>query len=223
MAKMTPEQEAAYALDYNVSRSDLSAGAQLAYDRLRAEHENRRGPTSAMGPADGRPASQQRRTLVNADSPELGHCPNCTAEMPAEPCVSCGWQRGLVPIARTGTGENEVTTFSSERRSRGRLLCGLFACAAGAVLLIWGFSTGGGAIAAGIILGPAFLVAGIATLKITRFGRVWWGLPAGDKGWAVPGLVVGAGAMVLALPATLLALAIVALYFGAIGDIRRSL
>jgi hypothetical protein len=99
-----------------------------------------------------------------------------------------------VPVARTGIGENEVTTFTSERRSRGRLLCGLFACAAGAVLLIWGFSTGGGAIAAGIILGPAFLAAGIATLKITRFGKVWWGLSAHDKGWAVPGLVVGAGA-----------------------------
>ena len=34
MPKMTPEQEAAYALDYGVSRSDLSPAAQTEYDRL---------------------------------------------------------------------------------------------------------------------------------------------------------------------------------------------
>lgn len=34
MAKMTPEREAAYALDFGVARSDLSPDAQLAYDRL---------------------------------------------------------------------------------------------------------------------------------------------------------------------------------------------
>jgi len=34
MPKMTPEQEAAYALDFDVSRSDLSEQGQLAYDRL---------------------------------------------------------------------------------------------------------------------------------------------------------------------------------------------
>src|SRR5215472_9898866 len=34
MAKMTPEREAAYALDFGVARSDLSPDAQQAYDRL---------------------------------------------------------------------------------------------------------------------------------------------------------------------------------------------
>ncbi len=34
MANMTPEQEAAYALDFGVARSDLPQDAQLAYDRL---------------------------------------------------------------------------------------------------------------------------------------------------------------------------------------------
>jgi hypothetical protein len=34
MAKMTPEQEARYALNWEVARSDLPKGAQLAYDRL---------------------------------------------------------------------------------------------------------------------------------------------------------------------------------------------
>ena len=34
MAKLTPEQEARYALDYGLPRSDLPTDAQLAYDRL---------------------------------------------------------------------------------------------------------------------------------------------------------------------------------------------
>jgi len=34
MTRMTPEQEAAYALDFGVARSDLSEAGQLAYDRL---------------------------------------------------------------------------------------------------------------------------------------------------------------------------------------------
>jgi protein-S-isoprenylcysteine O-methyltransferase Ste14 len=36
MTKMTPEQEAAYALDFGVARGDLPQEAQLAYDRLAA-------------------------------------------------------------------------------------------------------------------------------------------------------------------------------------------
>jgi protein-S-isoprenylcysteine O-methyltransferase Ste14 len=34
MARMTPEQEAAYALDFGIARSDLPEDAQLVYDRL---------------------------------------------------------------------------------------------------------------------------------------------------------------------------------------------
>lgn len=37
MPKMTLEQEAAYALNYGVSRDDLSRGAQIIYDQLKAE------------------------------------------------------------------------------------------------------------------------------------------------------------------------------------------
>ncbi len=49
---MTPEQEAAYALDFGVARSDLPQDAQLAYDRL-AERRVR-----ASSPA---PVSQANR------------------------------------------------------------------------------------------------------------------------------------------------------------------
>jgi protein-S-isoprenylcysteine O-methyltransferase Ste14 len=37
MAKMTPEQEAAYAVDFGVARGDLPPDAQFAYDRLLEE------------------------------------------------------------------------------------------------------------------------------------------------------------------------------------------
>src|SRR5690348_9536918 len=41
MGKMTPESEARYALNWGVERSDLSAPAQLEYDRLRKERAAR--------------------------------------------------------------------------------------------------------------------------------------------------------------------------------------
>jgi hypothetical protein len=39
MAKMTPEREAAYALDWDLPRADLSEAVQLAYDRLRQQRQ----------------------------------------------------------------------------------------------------------------------------------------------------------------------------------------
>jgi DivIVA domain-containing protein len=42
MAKMTPEREAAYALDLGVARSDLRPEARLEYDRLKPAWEERR-------------------------------------------------------------------------------------------------------------------------------------------------------------------------------------
>jgi hypothetical protein len=52
MPRMTPEQEAAYALDFNVSRSDLTMAGQIAYDRLEAERRAGlpRRPASAPAP-----------------------------------------------------------------------------------------------------------------------------------------------------------------------------
>ena len=63
MAKMTPEQEAAYALDFGVARSGLPPDAQLAYDRLVEQRARARaqapvsqtpdGSTSAPSPCHG--------------------------------------------------------------------------------------------------------------------------------------------------------------------------
>ena len=51
MAKMTPEQEAAYALDYGVARSDLSSDAQLAYDRLVEQRDAARSAPAHAEPS----------------------------------------------------------------------------------------------------------------------------------------------------------------------------
>jgi hypothetical protein len=47
MAKMTPVQEAVYALDFGVSRSDLKPEVQAEYDRLVAEGGPRRVEAAA--------------------------------------------------------------------------------------------------------------------------------------------------------------------------------
>jgi hypothetical protein len=64
MPQMTPEQEAAYALDYNVSRSDLSTAGQLAYDRLKAVRQTGL-PRQPGTPAPSAPATPAR------SSPEI--------------------------------------------------------------------------------------------------------------------------------------------------------
>jgi protein-S-isoprenylcysteine O-methyltransferase Ste14 len=56
MAKMTPEQEAAYALDFGVARSDLPPDAQLAYDRL-AQQRARAAAAAPVGHPDAAAAS----------------------------------------------------------------------------------------------------------------------------------------------------------------------
>lgn len=67
MAKMTPEQEAAYALDYNVPRGNLSQAGQEAYDRLlerrmRGEPEER--VSLAEAEAAGRAVMQDAKRAL---------------------------------------------------------------------------------------------------------------------------------------------------------------
>ena len=56
MAKMTPEQEAAYALRWEIARSDLPPEAQLAYDRL-VEQQARAAASAPVTPAGAKAAS----------------------------------------------------------------------------------------------------------------------------------------------------------------------
>lgn len=66
MPRMTPEQEAAYALDFGVARSDLPEEVQLAYDRL-AEQRARARPLVSASPPGAGTASES--TACRAGSP----------------------------------------------------------------------------------------------------------------------------------------------------------
>jgi hypothetical protein len=65
MPKMTPEQEAAYALNFNVDRSSLSMAGQLEYDRLKTEGQARlagqlESPSTPAPPARSSPEIRAR-------------------------------------------------------------------------------------------------------------------------------------------------------------------
>jgi hypothetical protein len=65
MPKMTPEQEAAYALNFNVDRSSLSMAGQLEYDRLKTEGQARlAGPESPSTPAPPARSSPEDRARI---------------------------------------------------------------------------------------------------------------------------------------------------------------
>jgi hypothetical protein len=59
MVKLTPEQEAAYSLDYGVSRADLKPEVQAEYDRLLADRRAGRQAPSKPGEVTMRPGPQR--------------------------------------------------------------------------------------------------------------------------------------------------------------------
>ena len=64
MGKMTPEQEAAYALDFNVPRSQLKPESQAAYDRYVSEggHPSYEAPRPPRFPS----SPETRRGILDA-------------------------------------------------------------------------------------------------------------------------------------------------------------
>lgn len=78
MARLTPEQEAAYALDYGVSRAGLKPQVQAEYDRVLAERRAGR-PAGMLATAQPlpaeyrRPGIQSRRVLLRADLIRIWH------------------------------------------------------------------------------------------------------------------------------------------------------
>ncbi len=153
-----------------------------------------------------------------------GLCPVCADDLPAEPCDNCGWERGLIVAYRKDMGDMMEVGFAAEKRHKMMLWSGLLACGMGVIMPIWGIATGGPAIAAGILLGPLAFAAGVLTLKITKRGRAWWGIPAREKALAIPGIVLGGGfGLTVLLPATLLAIGVMALFFNALGDVKSTL
>ncbi len=148
------------------------------------------------------------QTLPQAKSPSSRPCPNCAETLTTPPCASCAWEPGLVPVALTQAADGPVTTFAAEKRHRFMLAFGVLSCVTGVMVLIAGFHSGGGGIAAGIIFGPLLFTAGVMTLKNTRGGRTWWGLSAKEKGLAMPGLIIGGFLGLCIIPALLFGIAI---------------
>jgi hypothetical protein len=65
MPKLTFEQEAAYALDNGVSRDDISRGAQIIYDRLKAEREaGLPGQAAPVPPVPARSSPETRARIL---------------------------------------------------------------------------------------------------------------------------------------------------------------
>jgi hypothetical protein len=73
--RLTPEQEAAYALDYGVSRADLRPRVQAEYDRLLAERRAeatrpRATAPAAIGEQAGRPANSTAAATWQGSPPQ---------------------------------------------------------------------------------------------------------------------------------------------------------
>ncbi|GEM_PF-5240026 len=132
-------------------------------------------------------------------------CPHCAYPLTAQPCENCGWEPGLVPVAVTETPQGTLTSFAAEKRHRVKLTLGVLSCVLGVMLLMGGIAGGAPFNAAeGVIMGLVALAAGITTLKVTRAGRVWWGLSGRDKLLAAPGLVFGGFLALSVIPAVLM-------------------
>jgi hypothetical protein len=64
----------------------------------------------------------------------------------------------------------------------------------------------------------------VLTLKITKGGHAWWGIPGREKALAIPGVVIGGGfGLTVLLPATLLAFGFMALFFNTLGDVKSTI
>jgi hypothetical protein len=124
MAKMTPEREAAYALQYGSSRSSLSKPAQLVYDRLLQERQER---------ARAEQATNAGQSTPEGEPGEPTNCSGCGEELTSNArfCASCGEPvraraqdthcggcgEELTPNARFCASCGEPAKGSPERRS----------------------------------------------------------------------------------------------------------
>ena len=164
------------------------------------------------------------RPIGYAPEPTTRLCPVCADDLPAEPCDNCGWERGLIVAYRKDMADMMEVGFAAEKRHKMMLWSGLLACAGGVILLLYGFTHGGGAIAAGLLLGPLMFGAGVLTLKVTRCGRAWWGIPGRERALAIPGMIIGGGfGLTVLLPATLIAFGVMALFFNTLGDVKSTI
>jgi hypothetical protein len=104
MAKMSPRQQASYALDWDLPRSDLSAAAQLEYDRLAREREAARHAPDREHPAE-RPGDAVRNVKFSRGTYDVSQVNDLFERIAAE--LDAGRPAGPV-IANA--------TFQQERR-----------------------------------------------------------------------------------------------------------
>ncbi len=140
MTELTPELEALYALHRNVPRSELSMGAQLEYDRLRAAWE-RGEARPAAGALEGGPARLGARADPAAEAVQI-RCLECGAESAeiTQFCLRCGAPRigpqpAAVDPAPDGPGDSSAAVAARSagsplaqagRYQRNFLICLIF-------------------------------------------------------------------------------------------------
>jgi hypothetical protein len=89
---LTPTEEAKYALDYGVSRSDLSLGARIEYDRLVAEDYGTPSPTKAGPmPPQTPPPSWPQAPMYRPPPPYVPPRPPASPRKPVNPWMGIGW------------------------------------------------------------------------------------------------------------------------------------
>jgi protein-S-isoprenylcysteine O-methyltransferase Ste14 len=120
MVKMRPEQEAAYALDFGVARSDLPEDARLAYDRL-VEQRARARAAAPVSRADA--GGRGRVTLPERVAAAVG----TALFMP----VAAGFGIVLVPYLITHWQSGGPYPL-------GVRVLGVALIAAGGILFVWG-------------------------------------------------------------------------------------
>ncbi|MDW4910445.1 hypothetical protein RB628_35240 [Streptomyces sp. ADMS] len=133
-------------------------------------------------------------------------CKNCGHEMYRDgACEACGWRIGWVPVAQHSDG---TSTFVREPRHKFFTASILLTTLVGVIAFIAGVAEGA---AAGIIFGPLMVIAGVAAWKKTRLGKLWQGLPPGDRCAALPGLAIGTVIALMLIPVTIMIVAVFAM------------
>jgi hypothetical protein len=112
MSWLTPEQEAAHALESGIARSDLSEKAKLAYDRL-ARHDH---ATAQPGPAastDHKPPQDESATGSATSSPPAPAASTGDGSSQADSATGSAASSPPVPAASTGDKLVEIDNLGS--------------------------------------------------------------------------------------------------------------
>lgn len=128
MPKLTPEREAAYALDYGENRSDLTPAAQAEYHRLLEEHPARllAGEPTPEAPAEETvPARFDAPSCLLACRPRRSHLRSRLRRRLAVRPLTCGKALGTNCLDRRWTTNRLASRLSAWESDRSRPLADL--------------------------------------------------------------------------------------------------